>query len=325
MKIKKIFDKIRDKNVIIIGDSMVDSYVMGEVKRNSPEAPVPIVDVIDENIKLGGAANVALNLKSLGMKPILISVVGDDHDGKNLIKLLKEENLERSGIIVDSSRKTTNKKRVIVDEKHLLRIDDEDTYELSVDSKKNLLKKINRYLEKTKIIIFQDYNKGVIDKEIIKNVISHSSDKFISVDPKKNNFFHYKNVNLFKPNRKEISDAYKYQNASIEDIIYLSSKIKDENNIENIMITLSKDGLILNNGIAKHHKTKTDRIVDVSGAGDTVISLATILFSEDLPEKFIAEMCNLAGGMACMNSGVTAINLEELIKNAERNNLDLYL
>ena len=157
MKIKKIFDKIRDKNVIIIGDSMVDSYVMGEVKRNSPEAPVPIVDVIDENIKLGGAANVALNLKSLGMKPILISVVGDDHDGKNLIKLLKEENLERSGIIVDSSRKTTNKKRVIVDEKHLLRIDDEDTYELSVNSKKNLLNKINRYLEKTKIIIFVLY------------------------------------------------------------------------------------------------------------------------------------------------------------------------
>ena len=134
----------------------------------------------------------------------------------------------------------------------------------------------------------------MINKEIIKNVISQSSDKFISVDPK-NNFFQYKNVDLFKPNRKEISEAFKYQNASIEDIINLSNKIKDENNIENIMITLSKDGLILNNGIARHYKTKTNRIVDVSGAGDTVISLATILFSEDLPEKFIAEMCNLAG------------------------------
>ena len=326
MKIKNIFDKIKGKEIIIIGDSMVDSYVIGEINRNSPEAPVPIVDIQKEEAKLGGAANVALNIQSLGMKPILCSVIGEDEDGKNFLEICNDNNLDTSGILVDRERKTTNKKRVIVDKKHILRIDNEHTNLLNDEIFDRFLKNIEGLISDDQIIIFQDYDKGVIEKKLINKVKKMGNKLFIAVDPKRRNFFDYEDIDLFKPNLNEILDAYKTEDNSISNIKNVSDKLKRENNIKNLMVTLSDKGLIINNNKGFiHNKIEKKKIIDVSGAGDTVISLATILFYLDLPEKFIAEMCNLAGGITCMKSGVNAINLKELLENAERNNLDLYL
>ena len=326
MKIKNIFDKIKGKEIIIIGDSMVDSYVIGEINRNSPEAPVPIVDIQKEEAKLGGAANVALNIQSLGMKPILCSVIGEDEDGKNFLEICNDNNLDTSGILVDRERKTTNKKRVIVDKKHILRIDNEHTNLLNDEIFDRFLKNIEGLISDDQIIIFQDYDKGVIEKKLINKVKKMGNKLFIAVDPKRRNFFDYEDIDLFKPNLNEILDAYKTEDKSISNINHVSDKLKREKNIKNLMVTLSDKGLIINNNKGFiHNKIEKKKIIDVSGAGDTVISLATILFYLDLPEKFIAEMCNLSGGITCMKSGVNAINLKELLENAERNNLDLYL
>ena len=325
MKINKVFEKIKGKKIIIIGDSMVDSYVLGEINRNSPEAPVPIVDVKKEDTKLGGAANVALNIQSLGMEPILCSVIGDDKDGENFLKLCKKNNLDTTGIIIDYNRKTTNKKRVIVNKKHILRIDNEETNYIESEIREKFVNNIEKLISNNKIIIFQDYDKGVISKELIEeiNKIDHL---FIAVDPKKRNFFEYKNVDLFKPNLSEMLNAFNSKDDSIENLNIISDELKSKNNIKNLMITLSDNGLLINNDAGFiHNKIENKKIIDVSGAGDTVISLATILFYLKLPEKFIAEMCNLAGGITCMSSGVSAINLKELTENAERNNLDVYL
>ena len=325
MKINKVFEKIKGKKIIIIGDSMVDSYVLGEINRNSPEAPVPIVDVQQEETKLGGAANVALNIQSLGMEPILCSVIGDDKDGENFLRLCKKNNLDTTGIIIDYNRKTTNKKRVIVNKKHILRIDNEKTNYIESEIREKFVNYIKKLISNNKIIIFQDYDKGVISRELIEeiNKINHL---FIAVDPKKRNFFEYKNIDLFKPNLSEMLNAFNSKDDSIKNLNTISDKLKSKNNIKNLMITLSDNGLLINNDAGFiHNKIEKKKIIDVSGAGDTVISLATILFYLKLPEKFIAEMCNLAGGITCMSSGVSAINLKELIENAERNNLDVYL
>ena len=326
MKINTVFEKIKGKKIIIIGDSMLDSYVFGEINRNSPEAPIPIVDVQNEEIKLGGAANVALNIQSLGMRPILCSVIGDDEDGKSFIKLCKKNNLETEGIIIDNQRKTTNKKRVIVNKKHILRIDNEETNYLESDTREKFMKNIEKLMSNNQIIIFQDYDKGVIEKKLIEKIKNINNNLFIAVDPKIRNFFEYKNIDLFKPNLNEMLNAFQSKDKSIKNLTIISDELRSKNNIKNLMITLSNKGLVINNNKGFiHNKIQKKKIIDVSGAGDTVISLATILFYLKLPEKFIAEMCNLAGGISCMSSGVSAINLKELIENAERNNLDIYL
>ena len=325
MNINSVFENFKGKKVIIIGDSMVDSYIFGEINRNSPEAPVPIVDIKKEDTKLGGAANVALNIQSLGMEPILCSVIGDDEDGQIFMKLCKKNNLVTKGIIIDEYRKTTNKKRVIVNKDHILRIDNEETNYLKSNIRNKFINNTEKLIANNEIIIFQDYDKGVINKKMIEeiNKIDHL---FIAVDPKKRNFFKYKNVDLFKPNLSEILNAFDSKDDSINNLNSISDELKSKNNIKNIMVTLSNKGLVINNDSGFiYNKIQKKKIIDVSGAGDTVIALATILFYLKLPEKFIAEMCNLAGGITCMSSGVSAINLKELLENAERNNLDVYL
>ena len=325
MNINSVFENFKGKKVIIIGDSMVDSYIFGEINRNSPEAPVPIVDIKKEDTKLGGAANVALNIQSLGMEPILCSVIGDDEDGQIFMKLCKKNNLVTKGIIIDEYRKTTNKKRVIVNKDHILRIDNEETNYLKSNVRNKFINNTEKLIANNEIIIFQDYDKGVINKKMIEeiNKIDHL---FIAVDPKKRNFFEYKNVDLFKPNLSEILNAFDSKDDSINNLNSISDELKSKNNIKNIMVTLSNKGLVINNDSGFiYNKIQKKKIIDVSGAGDTVIALATILFYLKLPEKFIAEMCNLAGGITCMSSGVSAINLKELLENAERNNLDVYL
>ncbi|MDG2342897.1 MAG: bifunctional ADP-heptose synthase [Cytophagales bacterium] len=326
MRISKIFDKVKGKKVIIVGDAMIDSYTLGRIERESPEAPVPIINVEKEKIKLGGAANVALNIKSIGLEPVLCTIIGKDSVGQDFIRLCKKNNLNTNGVITDSSRKTTNKNRVIVDEKHIVRIDNENTHNIDKKLRDEFLEIINKEAKTSEIIIFQDYDKGTLDRYIINDIIKENKHSFISVDPKNRNFFNYKNIDLFKPNLNEILEAFNSVDSSEKNLEKISKELSTKSKINNIMITLSEKGLMIQNDKENFiSKTTIKEIIDVSGAGDTVISLATILFYLKLPEKFIGEMCNLAGGITCMKSGVNAIDLKELLKNAEINNLDIYL
>ena len=326
MKISKIFDKVKGKKVIIVGDAMIDSYTLGRIERKSPEAPVPIINVEKEKIKLGGAANVALNIKSIGLEPVLCTIIGKDSEGQDFIRLCKKNNLNTNGVITDSSRKTTNKNRVIVDDKHIVRIDNENTHNIDKKLRDEFLEIINKEAKTSEIIIFQDYDKGTLDRYIINDIIKENKHSFISVDPKNRNFFNYKNIDLFKPNLNEILEAFNSVDSSEKNLEKISKELSTKSKINNIMITLSEKGLMIQNDKENFiSKTTIKEIIDVSGAGDTVISLATILFYLKLPEKFIGEMCNLAGGITCMKSGVNAIDLKELLKNAEINNLDIYL
>ena len=326
MKIPDIFNKIKNKNVIVVGDTMLDSYIIGKVNRQSPEAPVPIVNVLKESKKLGGAANVIMNLKSLGLNPILCSVVGDDESGRNIIRLIEDNKLEMDGIVVEPRRKTTVKKRVIVKKNHVLRIDDEITEPINRNTRNLLINKIISFTNESDILIFQDYDKGLINKKLIDQVRSINNNIFIAVDPKFKNFNDYKDVDLFKPNLNEISYSLNIKKYSDKNLMNIGKGFINKNKIKNLMITLSERGIIIisDNEISQH-KTSINKIVDVSGAGDTVLALSSILFYLKLSQKFIGEICNLAGGMTCMESGVIAINCKELIKNAERNNIDLYL
>jgi len=326
MKISKIFDKVKGKKIIIVGDAMIDSYTLGRIERESPEAPVPIINVEKEKIKLGGAANVALNIKSIGLEPVLCTIIGKDSEGQDFIRLCKKNNLNTNGVITDSSRKTTNKNRVIVDDKHIVRIDNENTHNIDKKLRDEFLEIINKEAKTSEIIIFQDYDKGTLDRYIINDIIKENKHSFISVDPKNRNFFNYKNIDLFKPNLNEILEAFNSVDSSEKNLKKISKELFTKSKINNIMITLSEKGLMIQNDKENFiSKTTIKEIIDVSGAGDTVISLATILFYLKLPEKFIGEMCNLAGGITCMKSGVNAIDLKELLKNAEINNLDIYL
>jgi len=326
MRISKIFDKVKGKKIIIVGDAMIDSYTLGRIERESPEAPVPIINVEKEKIKLGGAANVALNIKSIGLEPVLCTIIGKDSEGQDFIRLCKKNNLNTNGVITDSSRKTTNKNRVIVDDKHIVRIDNENTHNIDKKLRDEFLEIINKEAKTSEIIIFQDYDKGTLDRYIINDIIKENKHSFISVDPKNRNFFNYKNIDLFKPNLNEILEAFNSVDSSEKNLEKISKELSTKSKVNNIMITLSEKGLMIQNDKENFiSKTTIKEIIDVSGAGDTVISLATILFYLKLPEKFIGEMCNLAGGITCMKSGVNAIDLKELLKNAEINNLDIYL
>lgn len=325
MKLETIFNQVKKLKVIVVGDAMLDSYRIGKINRQSPEADVPIVDVIENSTKLGGAGNVILNLKQLGVTPILCSVLGDDESGREIIKELEKNNLETSGIIIDPSRKTTVKERIIVQEKHVLRIDEEINQNLNEKIRSKLIAKINEMIKNSDILIFQDYDKGVIDSVLIDRI---TSDKkiFISVDPKYKNFTNYKNVDFFKPNLNEITKSLKINNPNFENLESIGKKFMKKNSIDDLMITLSEKGIII---LSKKEVTKHDifnsKIVDVSGAGDTIISLASILFYLKLPQKFIGEICNIAGGIVCNYSGVKAIDNKELMEKTKRYNLDLYL
>ena len=318
-ELKKIFNSFKDKKVLIVGDAMIDAYMWGTINRMSPEAPVPVVDIEKYEIRLGGAANCALNIKELGAEPILCSVLGKDSNGQKFQNLMKNSNLPEHGLVFSHERKTTVKTRVISEGKHQLRIDEEDRHpsqieELFLKNTLNLLNDVN-------VIILQDYNKGVLTKSIISKLILEAKEKGIPtiVDPKKNNFLEFKNCDIFKPNLKEIKEGMKIDfNEKIENELEIAtSKLRMALNAKAILLTLSSDGICINSGDSFiHTPAYGGAVVDVSGAGDTVISVAALLLSEDVSYEDISKISCLSGGIVCQKVGVVPIKKEELLNKA---------
>lgn len=321
--IKSIFDSFNQFNILIIGDVMIDSYMWGKVNRISPEAPVPIIMSTNQENRLGGAANVALNIQSLGAKPILCSVIGNDSKAKVFFSLLKKQNLTTEGIIEDDTRKTTVKTRIISNSQHLLRVDEEVDFELNKEIEKSFITHILSILDKNSVhaIIFEDYDKGCITPVVIKKVVEYANKNNIPtlVDPKKRNFLEYKNVTLFKPNFKELVEGSKIdiKKGDFEGIFKAAKKLHKELSAKYILVTLSELGVFISyNNKYKTIPAEVRDIADVSGAGDTIISIASLCLAADLNPELIAGISNLAGGLVCEKVGVVPIDKTQLLNES---------
>ena len=315
----EILSSFKNKNVLIVGDVMIDCYWRGNVKRISPEAPVPIFDLINEENRLGGAANVALNIKSLGANPILVSVIGNDARAETFKNLLHGAFIDEKFILHDNARPTTVKTRIVAGAQQMLRIDVETITDVNAAIEANLIKSIENIISENNIdvMIIQDYNKGVLTTSVIKKIIFAAQTKNIpiAVDPKNKNFWAYKNVTLFKPNLKEISDALQHKvNPTLSELEAAALILKDKLQAEQILITLSEKGLYYNAGsIGKIYSITPRNISDVSGAGDTVISVAALCLAARVESKNLAQLANLSGGIVCEYAGVVPINFEQLL------------
>ncbi len=325
-KYKQLFERFSSLKVLILGDVMIDAYLWGKVDRISPEAPVPIVQVTKRANRLGGAANVALNIKAMGACPLLCSVIGNDIQANTFLQLLEDENINRSGILRSSNRITTTKFRVIGNNAQMLRVDEEMSSDLIEEDKQNFLRQIETVLNENKVdvVVFQDYDKGVLSKDLIENVKKLLKGNIpIAVDPKRRNFFSYAQVDLFKPNLKELQEAT-HTYFEKKDFVRLQQEVEKlqlQLQVKRLFTTLSEHGVFIseqNNGdfqsqlIPAHHRS----IADVSGAGDTVISVAALCLALGLDKKELAELSNLAGGLVCEELGVIPINKEKLLKEA---------
>jgi len=323
MDFNTLFQGFNDKKVLIVGDAMIDAYMWGEVNRISPEAPVPVVEVKKHENRLGGAANVALNLKALGANPILCSLIGTGERGVLFEKLMKESNLSTEGILSTNKRKTTIKTRVIAENKHQLRIDEEETS--PIEQVEEFLKLTISLINDIDVIILQDYNKGVLTPEIIERVIDSANKKGIPtiVDPKKLNFNSYKNCTIFKPNLAEIKVGLQvdFDANNIAEIEKATLELRKKLSAKGILLTLSERGICINSEKEfKHTPAFKRNIIDVSGAGDTVISVASLCLASNMDYTDLSILSTLAGGLVCEEVGVVPINKEKLLKQALKNN-----
>lgn len=319
--VNQIFEQFSRMRVLVIGDAMLDTYLWGKVERLSPEAPVPIVSVTKRENRLGGAANVSRNIQALGATPILFSVIGDDDNGKEFENLLLKRELSNKGIFVDPSRSTTVKNRIISSGKQIVRVDEESTSYITPEMEQKLTSAIIREIdeEKVDVIVFVDYDKGIITPDLFDAVNEAAIRKGIptAVDPKRRNFWHYKNVTLFKPNFKEFVEGIGQPLAKddLETIKVHADAFKKQQNLKLIFITLSELGVFISNGVKEQYYPVVIRdIADVSGAGDTVIGVASLAMAAGLSPKVMALMSNLAGGLVCEKVGVVPVDSAQLRK-----------
>lgn len=317
--IAEIFEKFKHQSALIIGDVMIDSYIFGKVERISPEAPVPIVNIERKENRPGGAANVALNVKALGAQAFLVAATGKDPEAKLFRAMMEENGVNCQGLLPIDQKPTTIKTRVIGNNYQLLRIDSEDTSPCNETITTALIDQVHKIInqEQIDVIIFEDYDKGLITQELIVEVVKLGEQKNIPicVDPKKRNFLHYKNVDLFKPNLKEIKEGLQIQ-IDLDNLqeglekadILLKSKLNNKASL----ITLSERGVFYRDA----HSTQQANfpklsVVDVSGAGDTVISVASLCYAQGLSGEIISALSDIAGGTVCMYVGVVPIHLAQ--------------
>lgn len=316
-KLNRFFEMMKGKTIAVIGDLMIDKYIWGNVSRISPEAPVPVVEVTEESQRLGGAANVGNNITALGGNCFLIGVVGNDSHAEVMRKLIEDLKMNASGLIADTSRMTTVKTRVIAQQQHVVRIDHEQKHDISSDTVDQIINFLNKNIGSIDGIILEDYNKGVLTKELIHRVIelANKHNKIIAVDPKLNNFFEYKNVTIFKPNLKETSEGLNKKVKSEEEVISAGKELLDKLNAKHVLITRSEKGMSLfseNNGYY-HVPTKAIEVADVSGAGDTVIATLTLAMTAGISPMESAELANLAGGLVVGEVGIIPAEPNKII------------
>lgn len=316
-RLKELSKSFEGKKIAVIGDMMLDCYFWGDVKRISPEAPVPVVEIDDEFFRFGGAANVALNIQTLGAVPYPLGIIGNDNDGKIFSSLIEEKGIDSSGLLIDNSRPTTAKSRVIAGMQHIVRIDKESKISISKKIEDKLLEKLESNIKFLDAVILQDYNKGVLTPRLIEKVIelAQKNKVTVTVDPKFDNFFKYANVTVFKPNRKETEDVLGARLDNDDAINKAGHKLLEKLNAKYVLLTLGEKGIALfERGKKKENRipTKARKVSDVSGAGDTVISTLTVALASGAKINEAAYLANYAGGLVCEEIGIVPINKDKL-------------
>ena len=311
----KLFNDFTQLKIAVIGDVMLDTYWWGHVDRISPEAPVPVVAVSKKEQRIGGAGNVALNIAALGAAVSMISVLGKDEDGEQLAQLLQQNKINTKYLVHSEQRITTNKIRIISRNQHMMRLDAELTDDMIAADEDRLITAFKNYItaENPDMVILEDYNKGVLTENVIKKIIALCKQHQIltAVDPKRKNFFAYQGVDIFKPNLKEVKDGLNTTreeiNISVLKDMHLLLQAKLNHRIS--LITLSEKGVFYEqDNDAAIIPTHIRSIADVSGAGDTVIAIAALVFAVTGDAKLMAEMANIAGGLVCEEVGTVAIS-----------------
>ena len=317
-RVKQLLKSFEGKKVLVLGDLMLDRYLWGEVSRLSPEAPVPIVEIRDEYSRLGGAANVGNNILSLGAVPYLVGLVGADNSGRELVAILKESGFPSDGIIVDPSRPTTVKTRVIAHTQHVVRTDREVRDPISPEIEQRVKETLDRLLPEMDAVILEDYNKGLLTPSVIRYAISRSKEagKIVTVDPKFDNFFAFQGVTVFKPNRREVEQALGVRLQTREEIARAAQTLFQRLNCECLLITLGEQGMALFNSRneARFVPTRARKVHDVSGAGDTVISTLTLALTAGASFEEAASLANHAAGIVCGEVGIVPITPEALLE-----------
>jgi rfaE bifunctional protein kinase chain/domain len=318
-RFNQIFSHWGRHKIVVLGDVMLDEYLWGNVSRISPEAPVPVVEISNECIKLGGAANVALNVKTLGDEPILVGVVGKDKNGDRMREALNAVQIGDEGILVEENRQTTIKTRVIAHNQQVVRTDRENAHEISCELAERIIDFVKKKIEEISALIISDYGKGVISLKLLSELIDlcRKNQIFLGVDPKETHFLNYKKVSLITPNHHEAAFAY-------------GKKIKDENILEEvgwglldrleaeaILITRGEKGMSLfeKNRSLTHFPTRAKRVYDVTGAGDTVISTFTCAFAAKASYKEAALISNHAAGIVVGEIGTAQVTRDQLTED----------
>lgn len=325
LDIDQLFLGFKKMKVAVIGDVMLDTYWWGEVERISPEAPVPVVAIDKKEKRIGGAGNVALNVQSLGASVALLTILGDDEDGIQLKQLLQDNNIDTRFLLESRKRITTNKIRIISRNQQMMRLDAEYVHDIDEVDEEKLQNQIEKYIttEKPDVVIFEDYNKGILTENIIGHTIELCGKNKIptAVDPKRKNFFSYKNATLFKPNLVEVFTNLNLLSEEITEELLTSihSQLKKTIGHAISLITLSEKGIFYqennNRAMLPSHRRK---IADVSGAGDTVIAVASLVYAATENIHLAAELANIAGGIVCEEVGTVAINKERLLDECRK-------
>ena len=320
----QLFNAFTSIKVGVIGDVMLDTYMWGKTERISPEAPVPVVALDHKEYRIGGAGNVALNCRSLDADVTILSVTGDDDEAMRLEQLFEDSGIKTSYLVKSQKRITTNKTRIISRNQQMMRLDAEITNDLDERDEALLLEKVKSYITKENpaVIIFEDYNKGVLTERIITEIIGYCKQAGIltAVDPKRRNFFTYKHIDIFKPNLKEVKEGFNIlvDDFSEKHLRNIHSQLHEVLDHQVSLITLSEKGVFYQlDGHATLIPSHLRNIADVSGAGDTVIAVASMVYAASRNVHLMAEIANIAGGLVCEEVGTVAINKEKLQHECE--------
>lgn len=316
--LRSLIGKFAGKRIAVVGDLMLDRYYWGTVNRISPEAPVPVVEVESEQLRFGGAANVANNIRSLGGEPLLIGLIGDDHPGKTFVDMLKDNGLDPSGLVVDAGRPTTIKTRVIAAGQHVVRVDNESKLDCPEHLVHRIVDSVQYRIREFDAILIEDYNKGTVTLDVIRELtaIARKYGTVVTVDPKFNHFLEFKGVTLFKPNRRETEEVLGGRLRTRADVEEAGRRLIEMLNAQNVLLTLGERGMSLveAGGGVTHLDSAAESVQDVSGAGDTVISTITLALAAGAGIVDACRLANCAAGVVVGQVGIVPVSPEQLLQ-----------
>ena len=318
IQLEKILDNFKNITIGVVGDLMLDDYIIGRVDRISPEAPVPVLNVEEEKFALGGAANVINNLNALQANTLCFGVIGNDSNGDRLIKVFEDKNIDYSCIVRTDTIPTIVKKRVLAGNQQLLRIDWEDNSAISPELEDDLLNKFKANIDKLDAVILSDYDKGVLTPKVAREIIKICKEKkiIVNVDPKPKNAINYKGASSMTPNRKEAKECI---NIQTDDFNVIGQEVKERLCLDNLLLTRSEEGmsLFLDEGLV-NIPTFAQEVYDVTGAGDTVISVYTLASASGITLHESAKIANTAAGVVVGKVGTSTATKEEILDFYEK-------